>query len=238
MLLDGFAGQSPSVKPALLSAIFASPERINKLLDEIESGRIAARELDVTRTGQLLKNSDPAIKARAEKLLASNISSDRDQVYNDFKPALALDADPQRGREVFRRTCIQCHKIGKLGVNVAPEISDVGRTQTNEQILLSILDPNRAIDNNYFSYSVLLHDGTVHTGVIAAETATSVTLKQAEGKQVTVLRSDIDELKSNGISLMPVGVEKDIDKQQMADLVSFIKNWRYLDGAVPGVGGR
>jgi putative heme-binding domain-containing protein len=123
-------------------------------------------------------------------------------------------------------------------VNVAPEISDVGRTQTHEQILLSIIDPNRAIDNNYFSYSVLENSGTVHTGVIAAETATSVTLKQAEGKQVTILRSEIDELKSNGISLMPVGVEKDINVQQMADLVSFIKNWRYLNGAVPGLGNR
>ena len=32
---------------------------------------------------------------------------------------------------------------------------------------------------------------------------------------------------------MPVGVEKTINKQQMADLISFIKNWRYLDGDIP-----
>ena len=60
-----------------------------------------------------------------------------------------------------------------------------------------------------------------------------MTLKQAEGKTVTLLREDIDELKSNGVSLMPVGLEKTIDKQQMADLISFIKNWRYLDGDIP-----
>lgn len=236
-LLDGFAGQTPAAKPALLSAVFASPARINKLLDEIEAGNVAPRELDVTRTGQLLKHADPTIRQRSQQLLAVNVNSDRQQVYNEYVAALALDADPTRGREVFSRTCIQCHRIGSLGVNVAPEISDVGRTQSREQILLSILDPNRAIDNNYFSYSVLEKSGTVHTGIIAAETATSVTLKQAEGKQVTILRSDIEELKSNGISLMPVGVEKDINLQQMADLISFIKNWRYLDGSVPGVGG-
>ena len=237
-LLDGFAGQTPAVKPALLSALFASSARINKLLDEIEAGNIAAREIDVARTGQLLKHRDPAIKQRAQALLSANVNSDRQQVYDEYAAALQLEADPQRGREVFLRTCVQCHRIGNLGVDVAPAISDVGRTQTREQILLSILDPNRAIDNNYFSYTVLEHSGAVHTGVIAAETATSVTLRQPEGKQVTVLRSDIDELTSNGISLMPVGVEKDINQQQMADLVSFIKNWRYLDGAVPGVGGQ
>src|SRR6185295_6001278 len=123
--------------------------------------------------------------------------------------------------------------IGGLGVNVAPEISDLGRTQTREQMLLSIIDPNRAIDNRYFTYTVVEIAGTIQTGIIAAETATSVTLKQAEGKEVTILRSNIDELKSNGISLMPVGIEKDINLQQMADLLAFIKNWRLLDGNVP-----
>ena len=48
-----------------------------------------------------------------------------------------------------------------------------------------------------------------------------------------VRRIDIEEIKSRGVSLMPVGLEKDISLQQMADLVSFVKNWRYLDGRIP-----
>jgi hypothetical protein len=32
---------------------------------------------------------------------------------------------------------------------------------------------------------------------------------------------------------MPVGLEKQITIEQMADLIAFIKNWRYLDGSVP-----
>ena len=48
--------------------------------------------------------------------------------------------------------------------------------------------------------------------------------KQAEGKVLTILRSDIDELRNTGLSLMPVGVEKNIDKQQMADLIFWLKN--------------
>jgi hypothetical protein len=58
-------------------------------------------------------------------------------------------------------------------------------------------------------------------------------LKQPENKTQLILRQDIEELKSNGISLMPEGLEKNISIEQMADLISFVKNWRYLNGQVP-----
>ena len=48
-----------------------------------------------------------------------------------------------------------------------------------------------------------------------------------------MLRSQVDELQSTGISLMPDGLEKNITIAEMADLLSFLKNWRYLDGTVP-----
>jgi hypothetical protein len=32
---------------------------------------------------------------------------------------------------------------------------------------------------------------------------------------------------------MPEGLEKNIPVADMADLLSFLKNWRYLDGTVP-----
>ncbi|MBC8115875.1 MAG: hypothetical protein H7062_15930, partial [Candidatus Saccharimonas sp.] len=54
-----------------------------------------------------------------------------------------------------------------------------------------------------------------------------------EGKEETILRADVEELKSSGLSLMPVGVEKNITVDQMADLIAFLKNWRYLQDGVP-----
>jgi len=45
--------------------------------------------------------------------------------------------------------------------------------------------------------------------------------------------TEIDELKSSGVSLMPEGLERQIPPPDMADLLSFIKNWRYLDGRTP-----
>ena len=157
----------------------------------------------------------------------ASTSQDRTQALADYQSVLSLTGDSVRGREVFRSRCSTCHQIGGIGVNVAPDISD-SREKKPEQILTDILDPNRAIDNNYVGYSVLLADGQVLSGIITAEAPTSLTIKQAEGKTATILRSEIEELRSTGKSLMPEGLEKGVTREQMADLISFIKNWRYL----------
>ena len=44
---------------------------------------------------------------------------------------------------------------------------------------------------------------------------------------------EIDDIASSGKSLMPDGMEQKITPQEMADLIAFLKNWRYLDGTVP-----
>ena len=38
----------------------------------------------------------------------------------------------------------------------------------------------------------------------------------------TLLRVDVEALKSSGQSLMPEGLEKDIDPQAMADLIAYL----------------
>ena len=92
-----------------------------------------------------------------------------------------------------------------------------------EAILLNVLDPNREVNPQYLSYSLLTTDGRQLTGMIAAETATSVTLRRADNATDTILRIDIDQLKSTGLSLMPEGMEKQIDKPALADLLEYLK---------------
>jgi putative heme-binding domain-containing protein len=179
-----------------------------------------------------LQARDPKIAARAKEILAASIPADRQQVLAEYQVALKLPGDPQRGKLVFTKSCADCHHIGDVGVDVAPDISD-SRVKQPEQILTDVLQPNRAIDANYISYTVATADGQVLTGILAGETGASITLKQPEGKTITLSRDEIEELQSSGVSLMPEGLEKDIPPQAMADLIAFIKNWRYLDGRTP-----
>ncbi len=231
-LVAALPGQTPAVRRRLLQSLLQTTSRAEALLAEVESGRLTVAELDPATVQLLINHKTEALREKARKLLAAAIPADRKQVLEKYQATLVLKADPKRGRIVFERNCTTCHKIGDLGVNVAPDISD-SRTKTPAQLLADILNPNQAIDNNYVSYTVLTKDGKTETGIVSTETASSITLRQPEGKTVLILRQEIEELKSNGISLMPEGLEKNITVEQMADLISFIKNWRYLDGAVP-----
>jgi putative heme-binding domain-containing protein len=153
-------------------------------------------------------------------------------VLEQYAPALQRKGDALRGREVFRQNCATCHQVGGVGVRVGPDISDT-RTKTAEMLLRDILNPNAAIDSNYVSYTVQTKSGKEISGLIISESAASVTLQRAEAQTETVLRQDIEEMRSSGVSLMPEGLEKTITMDQMADLLAFLKNWRYLDGQTP-----
>lgn len=231
-LLAKFASHSPSIRRAVVNAALANEPRTTMLLDAIEADQIKVAELEQAQVSRLLKHRNSELSARAGKLLAAAIPEDRKKVLAEYQVVLKMDADPKRGQPIFKKNCATCHRVGGIGVNVAPDISD-SRTKQPAQILADVLQPNRAIDNNYISYSVITVDGQALTGIIASDTATSITLRQPEDKTITLLRSDIEEMRSNGISLMPEGLEKTIPPQDMADLISFIKNWRYLDGRTP-----
>ncbi len=85
-----------------------------------------------------------------------------------------------------------------------------------------MLDPNREVNPQYVNYVLLTDDGRSVTGMIASETANSVTLKRADDATDTIERSDIDELRSSGMSIMPEGLEKQIDPAAMADLLAYL----------------
>lgn len=236
-LVARFDQETPAVRRAILEALLQTRERTQQLLDAIAAGHIRPGEIEPALARRLTEHRDAAIRREAAELLASLTPADRAVVLADYQVVLTMEGDARRGRAVFEKHCATCHRIGDLGVNVAPDISD-SRTKQPQQLLTDILQPNRAIDNNYLSYTVQQADGTVLTGILAAETATSITLRQQGGKEVVIPRSEIEELKSSGLSLMPEGLERSIDKQQMADLIAFIKHWRYLDGRTPlGPGG-
>src|SRR5262249_6038676 len=149
---------------------------------------------------------DADIQERSRKLAAAALPADRQNALADYQTVLTMTGDPRRGHDVFKAHCAICHRIADVAVEVAPEISD-SREKSPAQILADIIQPNRAIDANYFSYTVVTTTGQALTGILASETATSITLKQPEGKVVTLRRDEVDELHSNGVSLMPEGLE-------------------------------
>jgi putative membrane-bound dehydrogenase-like protein len=232
ILLKSWRSYTPALRREVTEAMMRQPERTLYLLNEIEKGRIKPADIDVLRTRQLMNHKNPKIKALAQTLLKANLPADRKLVFEQYQAALKLKGDPERGKVVFQKNCATCHKVAGVGVDVGPDISDT-RTKLPEALLIDILNPNQAIDNNYVGYIITTKSGKQLTGMIAAETAASITLRRAENQTDSVLRQDIDEIQSTGVSLMPEGLEKTIAVQEMADLLGFLKNWRYVDGKGP-----
>ena len=228
LLVKSWAGLPPSARRATLEALLSRPERTLVLLDELEAGRIDAADLDAARRFQLLNHRRSDVRERARRIFETLATPERKDVLAKYQAALRLDGDPRRGWRVFQKAiCAACHRVGNLGVAVGPDISDT-RTKTPAALLVDILDPNAAIDANYFNYLVALKDGRSLSGILAAEAATSITLRRADGQTDTVLRNDIED---NGIfnttkSLMPEGLEKNLSLQDMSDLLAFLKHWR------------
>ena len=88
----------------------------------------------------------------------------------------------------------------------------------------SVLRPpsRQPLPPNFVQYVVSDKNGRVYSGVIAGQTATSLTLRRQQGETDTLLRGDIEELASTGKSLMPEGLEKDLSRQDLADLIAYL----------------
>jgi putative heme-binding domain-containing protein len=97
-------------------------------------------------------------------------------------------------------------------------------------LLSQILNPNQSISQGYETYVVETTAGTIVDGVLGPQTATTITLKHEEGKQDVIARKDIKEIHVANLSAMPADLEKQIDAQQMADLLEYIKSAEPVNG--------
>jgi putative heme-binding domain-containing protein len=117
---------------------------------------------------------------------------------------------------------MKCHQLSGQGTAVGPDLAAV-HNRPDESLLVDILDPSSTIVAGYRAYTLTTQSGQIITGILAAETATSVTLRREQGAQDTILRKDIDTLVASSKSLMPEGIEKEISPQDMANLIGFLR---------------
>lgn len=230
-ILENFDSQTPATRTVMFQSIRSRPERLSQWLDAVEQGKISDKGLDASQI-QSLKQITGELQPRIARWLEGTIQSDRHKVIEGYMTSLTLPSDSVRGKQLFAQHCSACHRIDTVGTNIGPDISD-SRTQTANQLLVSILDPNRAIDNNYFRVSIQLHDGTVHDGIVTEESAEHIALKNQQSTRVVISKNQVEQVKPSNMSLMPEGIEAQLDKQAMSDLIGYIKNWRYVGGEAP-----
>ena len=154
--------------------------------------------------------------------LLSDRQPDREKIFDEYKPLLALSGHRDAGRAVFANTCAQCHVFQGEGHKVGPELSDI-RAQTPEYILLHLIVPNKAVTAGYESYTVTTKSLETFTGILAEQNEHAITLRQALGAEQVIERTNIETLTTENRSLMPDELEKSLSQQQIRDLIAFLK---------------
>jgi putative membrane-bound dehydrogenase-like protein len=225
LVLEAWTTFSPQLRATAAETLFARPAWVLAFLDAVEKGKVARGDVDPARIQLLQSSSDEKVRARSKKLFAGAGLSKRADVVKAYRKALDLKGDAVRGKVVFKNHCCTCHKLEGAGNSVGADLSAI-REQGLEAVLLNILDPNRDVKPQYLSYLLETKRGRTITGMITAETASSLTLRRLDGTAETVLRIDIDVLRSTGLSFMPEGLEKQIDVRAMADLLAYLNSIR------------
>lgn len=223
LILAAWPAQTPALRSTSVETLFARPAWIMRLLDAMEGKTVQASELEPARVALLQKHDRTDIRERSAKLFANAALARRQEVVDAYQESLVLPGDVGRGRAHFAKVCSACHKLENVGESIGADLKAV-KDRGTAAVLLNILDPNREVKPQFQTYLVLLNNGRTITGMIVAETATSLTLRKADHSAETVLRVDIEELQSSGISFMPEGLEKQLDVMGMADLLAYLNS--------------
>lgn len=217
----------PSIRPQLINVMLSRREYHDDLLTALENGTVQFSELnlDLEQRRTLLRWSSDDIGRRAAKLFGDEEYSNRKAIVDEWLAKLPEAGDSNHGRQVYDRKCSICHVSDGRGSRVGPDMQALSHRSV-EDLLTHILDPNMSINPHYVSCVVETVDGQIVNGLLKQETKESVTLMQAEGKQTTVPRSDIESLRTLPTSLMPEGLEKELSPHDLRSLISYLQGGR------------
>jgi len=221
-LVKRWDAMTPRLRSEAVTVLLARPERVTALLKAIEAGAIRASVLTTGQTKFVRTHSDKSVRELAAKVLSAPPASTRQQVIDSFLAAIDLKGDGIHGKKIYQDRCISCHRLGGEGHALGPDLVTV-KNSGREKMLVNILDPNREVRPDYISYVVETKDGESYIGLVANETSTTVTIRQAYGKENVINRSEIKKMQSQGQSLMPEGLEAGLKLRDLADLMEYIE---------------
>ena len=223
VLLKGWPGFSPTSRSEVLRTIFARRNRLPALIEAIENGVVHRHDISGVQREQLKSIPDANLATRANRLFKeSSTEAELTARIARYRGALNNKADPARGKVVYQKNCIVCHKLGDQGNEVGPSLGSI-TGKPDESVLMDILDPNGKIDPEYKLYLISAAGGKAYAGVLASESPTSVTLKRVDGGTDVVLRKDIISMTASELSLMPANLHAQINPQDATNLIAFLR---------------
>jgi putative membrane-bound dehydrogenase-like protein len=247
--LAALAGGPPNSQSAKV-ALAALQAEVTAADTPAESKRTALAALAGTHPGTVwllqlkAKNQMPAeLVAEAGRLLRNSpFQGERNRALQLFPAPGKLDlarlppiselakqrGSAERGKEIMARSltgeaqCLRCHTVRGVGGQIGPDLSMIGKKGSRENLFESVLQPSKAIADQYASWTLDTLDGQTLTGLLIQETDAAVTLRDANGKDHVVPVQGIDRRTRSLVSLMPDNLAAALTEDELIDLVEYM----------------
>jgi putative membrane-bound dehydrogenase-like protein len=228
IILRHLGDYSPAEREDAIATLAARPAWALALLEALGRGQVRRRDVSVSIARQLQAFGDQKLSEQLEKAWGKvqPTSKAKAGLMAKYKSLLASasyqPADSSRGRAVFNRTCLACHKLYDAGGDVGPDLTGSDRANV-DYILENVLDPSAAVSRDYTITNVATSDGRLIAGIIREQNDASLVIQTAN-ERLVVAREDIEAIKPSTSSMMPEGQLETLSDQEIRDLFSYLSS--------------
>jgi putative membrane-bound dehydrogenase-like protein len=219
---------TPELKSACVAALAANRAGTVWLLEAYGKNELP-KEL-FAETGRLVRNSPYADLANRAKLAFPAPGKLNPKSLPPVGELAKRAGDATRGKAVWTASlagaaqCAKCHMVRGTGGQVGPDLSMIGKKGSRENLYESILMPSKAIADQYIQHSVTTTAEVTISGLLIADTPTAITLRDANGKDTTVAKKDLDgEVRKLKTSIMPEDIVAALTEDELVDLVAYLE---------------
>ncbi|MBM3987665.1 MAG: DUF1080 domain-containing protein [Planctomycetes bacterium] len=211
----------------LVEALTTRAEFASILLDALETHRIERGEIGAFAARKIESLGSGVLTARLSALWGSVRATPEAKqqsmaAYRErLSPEVVAAGDRARGREVFSRTCQQCHALFGTGGDVGPELTGANRSEL-EYLLSNIVDPSAVVGKDYLATLVWTTDERLESGILREETASSLVLR-SERERVVIPKSEIVSRRTSELSTMPEGLLETLKPDEVVDLFAYLQ---------------
>ncbi len=136
----------------------------------------------------------------------------------------------ENGRIIYQQLCQTCHKADDEGTDFGPSLAEIGSKLSKKGLYEAILYPSSGISFGFEGYSVHMKDGSVYQGILESRTDETIVIRLMGGTTMPLETDEIDRLEQMKQSLMPEGLHRGLNEEQLIDLVEYLASLRPVQG--------
>jgi putative membrane-bound dehydrogenase-like protein len=225
-VLDAYPGMTDQLRGTAQALLASRRGWALQFLEAVEAGKVDARTVPPEAAQRLLRHRDARLTALVHKHWGALQPATPAELQKEIDRLAAVvrsgSGVPKNGQHLFLDRCAKCHTLFGAGGKVGPDLTAYQRGDL-DSMLLAIVNPSAEIREGYVNYFVATRDGRAVSGLLVDQDAALVVLRGADGKDVPIARSDIEQLEASRTSLMPEGLLKGYSDQAIRDLFAYLR---------------